>query len=98
MPHHFNETYAVISLQYKSGLKRPGTQLDFAEIQLLERDIVMSQLSDDWPWKTSLPRLGFVGLGNMGASLAMRLVGQSLSVFDSDPAKCDGGMKNLPYF
>ena len=45
--HFFNETYAVISLQYKSGLKRPGTQLDFAEIQLLERDIVMSQLSDD---------------------------------------------------
>ena len=89
MPHHFNETYAVISLQYKSGLKRPGTQLDFAEIRLLERDIVMSQLSDDWPWKTSSPRLGFVGLGNMGAALAMRLVGQSLSVFDSDPAKCD---------
>ena len=89
MPHHFNETYAVISLQYKSGLKRPGTQLDFAEIRLLERDIVMSQLSDDLPWKTSSPRLGFVGLGNMGAALAMRLVGQSLSVFDSDPAKCD---------
>ena len=49
----------------------------------------MSQLSHDWPWKTSLPRLGFVGLGNMGAALAMRLVGQSLSVFDNDPAKCD---------
>ena len=49
----------------------------------------MSQLSYDWPWKTSSPRLGFVGLGNMGAALAMRLVGQSLSVFDSDPAKCD---------
>jgi len=49
----------------------------------------MTQLSYDWPWKTSLPRLGFVGLGNMGAALAMRLVDQSLSVFDSDPAKCD---------
>ena len=49
----------------------------------------MSQLSYDWSWKTSSPRLGFVGLGNMGAALAMRLVGQSLSVFDSDPAKCD---------
>ena len=87
--HFFNETYAVISLQYKSGSKLPGKQLDIAEIRLLERDIVMTQLSYDWPWKTSSPRLGFVGLGNMGAALAMRLVGQSLSVFDSDPAKCD---------
>ena len=49
----------------------------------------MSQLSDDWPWKTSSPRLGFVGLGNMGAALAMRLVGQPLFVLDADPAKCD---------
>jgi len=49
----------------------------------------MKQLSYDWPWKKSLPRLGFVGLGNMGAALAMRLVGQPLSVFDNDPAKCD---------
>ena len=49
----------------------------------------MSQLFYDWPWKTSLPRLGFVGLGNMGAALATRLVGQSLSVFDNDPTKCD---------
>ena len=87
--HFFNETYAVISLQYKSGSKLPGKQLDIAEIRLLERDIVMTQLSYDWPWKTSSPRLGFVGLGNMGAALAMRLVGQSLSVFDSDPGKCD---------
>ena len=61
VPHHFNETYAVISLQYKSGLKRSGTQSDFAEKRLLERDIVMSQLSYDWPWKTSSPLLGFVG-------------------------------------
>ena len=89
MPHHFNETYAVISLQYKSGLKRPGTQLDFAEIRLLERDIAMSKLSYDWPWRTSSPRLGFVGLGNMGAALATRLASQSLSVFDNDPTKCD---------
>ena len=49
----------------------------------------MKQLSYDWPWKKSLPRLGFVGLGNMGAALAMRLVGQPLSVFDTDPAKGD---------
>jgi len=47
----------------------------------------MKQLSYDWPWKKSSPRLGFVGLGNMGAALAMRLVGQPLSVFDTDPAK-----------
>ena len=43
----------------------------------------------DWPWEKSSPRLGFVGLGNMGAALAMRLVGQPLSVFDADPAKVD---------
>ena len=49
----------------------------------------MKQLSYDWPWKKSSPRLGFVGLGNMGAALAMRLVGQPLSVFDTDPAKVD---------
>jgi 3-hydroxyisobutyrate dehydrogenase len=49
----------------------------------------MKQLSHDWPWKKSSPRLGFVGLGNMGAALAMRLVGQPLSVFDTDPAKGD---------
>jgi len=49
----------------------------------------MKQLSYDWPWKKSSPRLGFVGLGNMGAALAMRLVGQPLSVFDTDPAKGD---------
>ena len=49
----------------------------------------MSKLSYNWLWKTSSPRLGFVGLGNMGAALAMRLAGQSLSVFDNDPTKCD---------
>ena len=49
----------------------------------------MKQLSYDWPWTKSSPRLGFVGLGNMGAALAMRLVGQPLSVFDTDPAKVD---------
>ncbi|MDA0332052.1 MAG: NAD(P)-dependent oxidoreductase [Proteobacteria bacterium] len=49
----------------------------------------MQQLSYDWPWTKSSPRLGFIGLGNMGAALAMRLVGQPLSVFDNDPAKCD---------
>ncbi len=49
----------------------------------------MKHLSYDWPWKKSSPRLGFAGLGNMGAALAMRLVGQPLSVFDIDPAKAD---------
>ena len=49
----------------------------------------MKQLSYDWPWKKSSPRLGFVGLGNMGMALAMRLVSQPLSVFDTDPAKGD---------
>ncbi len=49
----------------------------------------MQQLSYDWPWTKSSPRLGFIGLGNMGAALAIRLVGQPLSVFDIDPAKCD---------
>jgi len=49
----------------------------------------MQQLSYDWPWTKSSPRLGFIGLGNMGAALAMRLVGQPLSVFDNDLAKCD---------
>jgi len=49
----------------------------------------MQQLSYDWPWTKSSPRLGFIGLGNMGAALAMRLVGQPLFVFDNDPAKCD---------
>ena len=49
----------------------------------------MQQLSYDWPWTKSSPRLGFIGLGNMGAALAMRLVGQPLSVFDTDPAKVD---------
>ena len=47
----------------------------------------MKQLSYDWPWKKSSPRLGFIGLGNMGTALAMRLVGQSLYVFDTDSAK-----------
>jgi 3-hydroxyisobutyrate dehydrogenase len=51
--------------------------------------MAMQQLSYDWPWTKSSPRLGFIGLGNMGAALAMRLVGQPLSVFDNDPAKCD---------
>ena len=49
----------------------------------------MSKLSYNWPWKTSSPRLGFVGLGNMGAALATRLTSQYLSVFDNDPTKCD---------
>ena len=47
----------------------------------------MKQLSYDWPWKKSSPRLGFIGLGNMGTALAMRLVGQSLYVFDTDSSK-----------
>lgn len=47
----------------------------------------MKQLSYDWPWKKSSPRLGFIGLGNMGTALAMRLVGQSLCVFDTDSSK-----------
>ena len=49
----------------------------------------MKQLSYDWPWKKSSPRLGFIGLGNMGTALAMRLVGQPLSVFDTDSSKVD---------
>ena len=49
----------------------------------------MKQLSYDWPWKKSSPRLGFIGLGNMGTALAMRLVGQPLSVFDTDSSKGD---------
>ena len=72
-----------------SGLKLLILDWNIAKAQLLERDIAMSKLSYDWPWKTSSPRLGFVGLGNMGAALATRLAGQSLSVFDNDPTKCD---------
>ena len=49
----------------------------------------MKQLSYGWSWKKSSPRLGFIGLGNMGTALAMRLVGQPLSVFDADPSKGD---------
>ena len=49
----------------------------------------MKQLSYEWPWKKSSPRLGFVGLGNMGTALAMRLVGQPLTVFDTDSSKGD---------
>ena len=47
----------------------------------------MQQSSPSRSWQNAVPRLGFVGLGNMGAALAMRLVGQSLSVFDADPEK-----------
>ena len=47
----------------------------------------MQQSSPSWSWQNAVPRLGFVGLGNMGAALAMRLVGQPLSVFDADPEK-----------
>ena len=72
-----------------SGLKLLILHWNIAKAQLLERDIAMSKLSYDWPWTTSSPRLGFVGLGNMGAALATRLAGQSLSVFDIDPTKCD---------
>ena len=72
-----------------SGLKLLIVHWNIAKAQLLERDIAMSKLSYDWPWKTSSPRLGFVGLGNMGAALATRLASQSLSVFDNDPTKCD---------
>ena len=72
-----------------SGLKLLILHWNIAKAQLLERDIAMSKLSYDWPWKTSSPRLGFVGLGNMGAALATRLARQSLSVFDNDPTKCD---------
>ena len=48
----------------------------------------MKELSYSWSWQKSLPRLGFVGLGNMGAALASRLIDQSLSVFDSDTKRC----------
>ena len=47
----------------------------------------MQQSSPSRSWQNAVPRLGFVGLGNMGAALAMRLVGQHLSVFDADPEK-----------
>ena len=47
----------------------------------------MQRSSPSWSWQNAAPRLGFVGLGNMGAALAMRLVGQPLSVFDADPEK-----------
>ena len=47
----------------------------------------MQQSSPSRSWQNAVPRLGFVGLGNMGAALAMRLVGQPLSVFDADPEK-----------
>ncbi|MBL6601410.1 MAG: NAD(P)-dependent oxidoreductase, partial [Candidatus Puniceispirillum sp.] len=47
----------------------------------------MQQSSPSRSWQNAAPRLGFVGLGNMGAALAMRLVGQPLSVFDADPEK-----------
>ena len=47
----------------------------------------MQQSSPSRIWQNAVPRLGFVGLGNMGAALAMRLVGQPLSVFDADPEK-----------
>ena len=47
----------------------------------------MQQSSPSRSRQNAAPRLGFVGLGNMGAALAMRLVGQPLSVFDADPKK-----------
>ena len=47
----------------------------------------MQRSSPSRSWQNAAPRLGFVGLGNMGAALAMRLVGQPLSVFDADPEK-----------
>ena len=47
----------------------------------------MQQSLPSRSWQNAVPRLGFVGLGNMGAALAMRLVGQPLSVFDADPEK-----------
>jgi phosphoglycerate dehydrogenase-like enzyme len=45
-----------------------------------KRDKFMQQSSPSRSWQNAVPRLGFVGLGNMGAALAMRLVGQPLSV------------------
>jgi 3-hydroxyisobutyrate dehydrogenase len=47
----------------------------------------MNQLPSSWSWDGQRPRLGFIGLGNMGAALAMRLSAQPLSVFDTDPTK-----------
>ena len=52
-----------------------------------KRDKFMQQSSPSRSYQNAEPRLGFVGLGNMGAALAMRLVGQPLSVFDADPEK-----------
>jgi 3-hydroxyisobutyrate dehydrogenase-like beta-hydroxyacid dehydrogenase len=52
-----------------------------------KRENVMQQISYPWFRQNLAPRLGFIGLGNMGAALAMRLVGQPLWVFDSDPDK-----------
>ena len=49
----------------------------------------MEQKSHFWSWRDASPRLGFVGLGNMGAALAMQLVDQPLSVFDTDLKKSE---------
>ncbi len=57
--------------------------------KVTKRDMGMKQLSYDWPWIKSSPRLGFIGLGNMGTALALRLAGQPLSVFDTDSSKGD---------
>ena len=46
----------------------------------------MTDLSIFYPLNTN-PRIGFIGLGNMGSALAMRLLEPSLMVFDSDRNK-----------
>ena len=54
----------------------------------------MKQISQSVSWKNEIPRLGFVGLGNMGAALAMRLLDQPLLVLDSDLEKSAVFAKN----
>ena len=54
----------------------------------------MQEISEAWTWQNSTPRIGFVGLGNMGFALAKRLADQPLSVFDSDPEKSSVFTKN----
>ena len=45
----------------------------------------MNVTATETSFKTD-PRIGFIGLGNMGAALAMRLLAPSLMVFDPNPA------------
>jgi len=82
----FWETYDGISLQWHDW--PIGTFEVMANSGYnLKRDTAMQQISQSWFWQNTFPRLGFIGLGNMGAALAMRLAGQPLLVFDSDAEK-----------